>query len=360
MLKKIIPKFIKKRIKRILLFRYNKPALEALKKSANKKRLILLLVPTHGNIGDQAISCCERTFLENYFEGYEVIEISDFCWEYENKIAISNIKKDDCLLIHGGGFLGDLWEDVEQQFREIIKEFPDNKIVVFPQSVFFGDNEHGREQADISSRIYTQHPCLFLCVRERNSYECVKNNSLIRDMNNCFLMPDIVTYYKRDFSKYTRSKRVLLCFRNDKEKVTDSEMEKSIIEILLSAGLEFSYTDTVVPYNIFGDRRNEEVSKKLQEFAQCRFVITDRLHGMLLSAISGTPCLFMDNCSKKVSGTYEWIKNLEYIKPLKDIESLKTFISSLEGGQVYHYTNEHLLPYYDKLAQLIKGDEILE
>lgn len=354
MLKKLMPQFIKKRIKRVLFYKYNKPVLIALKNCVGQKRLILLLIPTHGNLGDQAISCCEHMFLIDNFADYVVVEIPDICWEYEKKKVMSCIKKDDCLLIHGGGFLGDLWEECEQQLREIVRAFPENRILVLPQSVFFGDNEHGREQANVSSHIYTMHPHLFLCVREKNSYECVKRNLLIRDMNNCFLMPDIVTYYEGDLSKYIRSDKVLLCLRSDKEKSIEAEFINSIESELADAGLEFSYTDTVVPYRIFPDRRNEEVSKKIQEFAQCKFVITDRLHGMLLSAISGTPCLFMDNCSKKVSGTYEWIKNLEYIKPLKDIDSLKTFISQLEDGQEYHYTNEHLQPYYDKLVDIIK------
>lgn len=359
MLKKLIPKFIKREIRRRLLYyRYNKFALTALKSNTGKKRLILLLTPTYGNMGDQTIFCCECVFLKENLSDYVVVEIPDICWEYEKKRVLSYIKKDDCLLINGGGFLGDLWESFEQEVREIIKTFPDNKIVILPQSVFFGDNEHGREQADASSRIYTQHPHLFLCVREKNSYECVKRNSLVRDMDNCFLMPDMVTYYKGDFSNYIRSDKVLLCLRDDKEKIVETKFINRIETVLSDVGLEFLYTDTVVPYGIFPDRRNEEVSKKIQEFAQCKFVITDRLHGMLLSAISGTPCLFMDNCSKKVSGTYEWIKNLEYIKPLKDIDSLKTFISQLEDGQEYYYTNEHLQPYYDKLADIIRNDKL--
>lgn len=360
MLRKLIPETIKKRIKRRLYYRYNRPALAALKNSPAKKRLILLLTPTYGNIGDHAISWCERMFLRDYFEDHTVIEISDICWEYEKKTIISRIKKDDCLLFNGGGFLGDLWEGGEEEFRETVKAFPDNKIVVLPQSVFFTDNEHGQEQINISSGIYAGHSRLVLCVREKQSYECVKNNLLIRDTDKCFLMPDMVTYCTEDFSGYTRGGHVLLCFRNDKEKITDPGTVSRIETVLSEAGLEFSYTDTVVPYRLLGDRGEKAVSQKLQEFVKCRFVITDRLHGMLLSAISGTPCLFMDNCSKKVSGTYEWIKNLEYIKPLKDMENLKAFISRLESGQVYRYTNEHLQPYYEKLVQLIRNDEILE
>lgn len=353
-IRKLIPRFLKKGIKRRLFYKYHRPVIVALNNSKNKKRLILLLTPTHGNIGDHAIAYCEQQFLSDHFEEYIIVEIPDTCWEYEKTKILGYIRKDDCLLITGGGFMGTLWEDLEQKVRDIINTFPNNKIVIFPQSIYFSDDRYGQEQCDISRNIYTQHSRLFLCAREKNSYECVKNNQLLKDMNNCFLMPDIVTYYKGDFSKYARNNKVLLCLRSDKEKITASDTVDEIVYVLSDAGLEYSYTDTVLPCRVFANKRNEELFKKLKEFAQCKFIITDRLHGMILSAVIGTPCLFMDNCSRKVSGTYEWIQNLEYIKPLKDINSLKAFISQLEDRQVYHYSNEHLQSYYIKLAEIIK------
>lgn len=358
MLKKLIPKCIKTELRRRLCYKYNKSVISTLKKSINQKRLILFLTPTHGNIGDHAIALCEQQFLNDYFKAYTIIEISDICWNYEKKTVLNYVRKEDCLLIHGGGFIGTLWKDNDQQFREVLQAFPNNKIVVFPQSVFFSNDAYGKEQLRLSRQIYTKHKQLYLCVREQNSYECVEKNALIPDMDNCLLIPDIVTYYKRDFSQDRRNNKVLLCFRNDKEKITDETVTDEIIHTLSKAGLEYSFTDTVLSYKIFGDRRDEEVFKKLQEFAQCRFVITDRLHGMLLAAVSATPCLFMDNCSKKVSGTYEWIQNLEYIKPLKDMDSLKAFIRQLDRGQTYCYTNEQLQGYYDKLAEIIRNDVI--
>ena len=147
----------------------------------------------------------------------------------------------------------------------------------------------------------------------------------------------------------------MLCFRSDQEKCLKSNMVDEIISVLLNSGLTFSYTDTVVSHKISTSKREEEVNKKLQEFAQAKFVITDRLHGMLFSAVTGTPCLFVDNFSKKISGTYEWIKNLEYIKPLKTIECLKEFIANIENGNEWKYTNEHLKPYYNELAEIMKN-----
>ena len=52
-----------------------------------------------------------------------------------------------------------------------------------------------------------------------------------------------------------------------------------------------------------------------------RSLITDRIHGMLFAAVTGTPCIALDNVSKKVSGAYEWIQYLDYIQ-FKDEEAV--------------------------------------
>lgn len=355
MFKKFIPKFIRKKVMQILYHKSNQPFLDILKNTVNAKRIIIFLSPEHKNVGDHAIMLCEYQFLNDYFKEYNIIEIPDNCWAYEKRTILKFIKKEDSILIHGGGFIGTLWTYSEILFREIVKTFPTNKIVVLPQSIFFSNDRFGREQLSISKQIYSRHPQLYICAREKYSYEFVKNNSLIQDINKCYLLPDLVTYYKKDFAKYTRGNNILLCFRSDQEKCLKSNMVDEIISVLLNSGLTFSYTDTVVSHKISTSKREEEVNKKLQEFAQAKFVITDRLHGMLFSAVTGTPCLFVDNFSKKISGTYEWIKNLEYIKPLKTIECLKEFIANIENGNEWKYTNEHLNPYYNELAEIMKN-----
>ena len=56
------------------------------------------------------------------------------------------------------------------------------------------------------------------------------------------------------------------------------------------------------------------VIDKLQEFSTARLVITDRLHGMVFAAITGTACIAFRNYNYKIEGTYEWIEYLQYIQ----------------------------------------------
>ena len=65
--------------------------------------------------------------------------------------------------------------------------------------------------------------------------------------------------------------------------------------------------------------RQKELNKLLNLFCNSKLVITDRLHGMILCAITNTPCLALDNRNGKVSGVYEkWLKgkcSVNLVKP---------------------------------------------
>lgn len=54
--------------------------------------------------------------------------------------------------------------------------------------------------------------------------------------------------------------------------------------------------------------RMQVVTDKLNEFASHQCVITDRLHGMVLAAITDTPCIALGCNNYKIQGVYEWIK----------------------------------------------------
>ena len=61
----------------------------------------------------------------------------------------------------------------------------------------------------------------------------------------------------------------------------------------------------------------------MQEFCDAKLVITDRLHGMIFAAISETPCIVFSNYNHKVGGTYEWIKQLPYIRYVENMGEAK-------------------------------------
>lgn len=62
------------------------------------------------------------------------------------------------------------------------------------------------------------------------------------------------------------------------------------------------------------------VIDKLQEFSTVRLVITDRLHGMVFSVITGTACIAFRNY--KIEGIYKWIEYLQYIQFRDSVEEI--------------------------------------
>ena len=82
-------------------------------------------------------------------------------------------------------------------------------------------------------------------------------------------------------------------------------------------------------------------------------VITDTLHAMILCTITGTPCLAYDNISHKVSGVYEWIRQIPYIHFYREEESLQECINQLRKQGAGNYDERLLRGFYDVLAQII-------
>ena len=126
--------------------------------------------------------------------------------------------------------------------------------------------------------------------------------------------PDIVLYLNRSVHKFDRV-GTLLCFRSDKEKVVPENCKCEIEHKLLAVGESVRWTDMVISRQISLKNRDMEVAKKLDAFCRSRLIITDRLHGMIFAAITGTPCLALNNYSGKVKGVWQlWLRDLPYIK----------------------------------------------
>lgn len=56
----------------------------------------------------------------------------------------------DLLILTGGGNLGNQYPDDERIRRKTIETFPKNKIVLFPQTFFFTQDEDGKKRKNHS------------------------------------------------------------------------------------------------------------------------------------------------------------------------------------------------------------------
>ena len=58
------------------------------------------------------------------------------------------------------------------------------------------------------------------------------------------------------------------------------------------------------------------------EFSKCKLIITDRLHGMIFSFITNTPCIALPNSNGKIKGVYKWIANKGSVLFVENIDDV--------------------------------------
>lgn len=321
-------------------------------KSSN---VILLDTPIHSNLGDAAIALAEIEFLHKELKIQSFIEITAQDLEGMEKIYAFFTKKDKLILVHGGGFLGDIWPSEENRFRKIVKYFSKNKIIVFPQTIYYDlSKESSREFYEESKKIYSSHKNLSIFARERKSYDFLKSSY---PDNSIYLVPDIVVGLNVRDMKYNR-KDILLCMRSDIEKKVEKKEEEALINSIRKKypNETIKKTDTVIDRNILPDNRVYEVNLKLEEFAQSKLVITDRLHGMVFAAITNTPCIALGNSSGKVKGVYEWIKENDYIYYLDNITNISKVLDKLNINKKYKYQMTKIEKEFKPLIEKIKKE----
>lgn len=333
-------KKLSKTHKRSLRDKYRKEYRQ--KTRGNNKCVFLVLTPQHTNLGDHAIAQAEIELLNsigvNYVEitGYELNELSEnYCLGVMNKCPI---------IINGGGNMGTLWFDVEQLMRDIIISNPKSQIVIMPNTFYYEDTEWGKKELDKSVSIYNAHKQLHIYAREKVSYDAMK--SLYRDVK---LVPDIVLSLNKDIG-ITERKGCLLCLRKDREStITDDEKSLLLKKINHIFNGHVRITDTHSEYDVKPKDRQIELEKKFSEFRTAELVVTDRLHGMIFCAITGTPCVVINSKSPKVFGCYDWIKHLKYIGICNDLSDFeKVCIAVVEEERCFSNSNIH--NYYQQLV----------
>lgn len=302
------------------------------------KKIIIMGIPHHGNIGDNAIAIAEEELIKKFFPQYELYMMQE---KYLD-ICVNKVKKfinnEDIIFLHGGGNIGDTYERPEKGRREVIKAFPNNKIIIFPQTAYFSDTEKGKEELQKSKEIYNEHKNLIILAREEKSYGFMKKN-----FYNCkiYLTPDIVMTLNKN--KLSSREGALLLFRTDTEKTLENSNIEKIKEIAKNKFGNYTMSDMNLGSGIVdigGKKREEVLNNKFQQFQTAQIAITDRLHGMIFAAITETPCIVFGNFNHKISESYKWLKNLEYIQFCNNMEEIEQAIEKVTKTKNRKYSNK--------------------
>ena len=145
----------------------------------------------------------------------------------------------------------------------------------------------------------------------------------------------------------------LLCFRGDFERsISDADKEK-IAAALKEHGINFGYTDMIADKDEVPKQEHlRYVSGKMKEFSGASLVITDRLHGMVFSAITETPCIVFGNFNHKVRQSYSVLSHLSYLRFATDADEAVSLIDEL-CGSVGSYDPSPILPKYGELKNIL-------
>ncbi|MGN1019084.1 MAG: glycosyltransferase [Aristaeellaceae bacterium] len=265
-----------------------------------KKKALLLCTAEHQNIGDAAITLAEQTILRRQFPDYFQVEYSTYEQPEQYAFIQSIVNEDDIIFISGGGNLGSSYPAEEVLHRRIIADFPENRIVIMPQTIHFADDENGRRELALSQEVYNAHPDLTIFTRGRKSLAFAQQYF---PNARSFLMPDAVFALHRTYT--FEREGVLLCLRDDQEGVLSGNERLQIIQQLNRMNMSIDYSNNIAEQDVPREDRARVVNTELRRFAHKKLVVTDRLHGMIFSAVTGTPVIALSAAGSKLGEFYE-------------------------------------------------------
>lgn len=312
-----------------------------------KRKIFFMLMPTYGNLGDQAIAVGTLYYLSKYFPEYEIIQI-DLKQTYKSFSAIKRvISNDDIIVLQGGGNMGNLYLYIEKYRRAILRVFKNHKIISMPVTATFTDDKPGTRQLKKSQKIYRKCKNLTIIARENFSYDYLKKH--FRN-NKILLSPDMAFFLaESDLTKNSHKRSgIMLCLRHDLE-MTGNYTDSLIYELFDHFNNCRIY-DTTVTRDIPKESRKYEVLSALKEFSSSEVVITNRLHAMIMSALTCTPCIVTNALDWKINGTYNWIKeihNIRFVDQL-NMDKIVEFLSEQENQTLKRLD---ILPYFKELTE---------
>jgi len=289
--------------------------------------------PYHTNIGDTLIWEGECQFLSSL--PYKCLQSSSSATWRRKPLSPVTV-----LLLHGGGNFGDLWAGSQDFRKRIIADYPNNRIIMFPQSVWYND----KSLIEGDAAVFAKHKDLYLCARDAWSYEFMKKyfgaNHIMRVPDMAFCIDDTKLAPYRG----TGQGKELYFKRTDRELDTDTlihvspnvdirewpSMEhpsRQISLFLKAIGLYKRLDKLKIAPAMFAreidDYANSVVRQYLVKMG-CEFlapydhVITTRLHALILSVLLHKPVDFIDNKTGKLSAfASTWLSDLDGVKKYK-------------------------------------------
>lgn len=308
-IKRIVPE----RIKGPILARFRPKSYSEMDRWEGRKKVVVTLAGFYQNLGDMALTYAQKKFIEETLPGYEVM-LFPSNQTYSHIRALKRIVgPGDIVTTIAGGNMDDVYPSLENARRFIVRSFPKNPIISFPQTIAFSDTRSGQRALRRSARTYRSHRRLTVFGREPQTIRLMKAGMPGVRIE---YTPDIVLSLKNEVPPQQRS-GVLLSLRNDKEVLLTRRERTRIMEVLSAKSEDILVRDTVdVTIEDCQPHTYEETLRRFWSLLSSRrVVVTDRLHAMIFCVITRTPAVVLPNSNHKIRGTYEaWLKDHSYIR----------------------------------------------
>ena len=247
------------------------------------------------------------------------------------------MSKDTVILITGGGYFGDVWRKAWDNVMNTIERYPDNPIIILPNTIFYNDKNVMYSDAKRLAKIKR----LTICVRDKVSYQIAKENF----DNEIRLVPDMAYHISLDYInqwRHPQTDKVLYLKRIDKELgSTDITIDATEVDVrdwptmdgratigervfYKSRALCFKTKTNCVWLHTFAEWFEKELGYYIYRKSMTRRgvkfvsaykeVYTTRLHVMILSTLLGKKVHYIDNSYGKLSSFYNtWLKDCDCV-----------------------------------------------
>lgn len=319
---------------------------------ADRQIVYLLDTPNHDNLGDHAIAFAQRKFIERALPDALNLELPIELVDMHLKFIRRHIRPDDLFCFVGGGNFGDAYVMHEYSKRKVCRMFPDNRVIVFPQTISYSDTPQGHRELALTQQALRPHRKLTITARDSVSHQRAKQWFPEAES---ILTPDIVLSLAPVEADVPR-KGILCCLRRDLER-NDSAWAGDVVTRLAADGHSFTLSDTAGEGRVSQADRHGALEKKWREFCGAELVITDRLHGMIFACITSTPCIVLDNYNHKIRNFYcSWLSDIPYIRFAEQAEELLPLARELLGSESASWNPAHLAEKYAPLLDTLRKD----
>ena len=302
----------------------------------DKNDVLYFDYPLHLNVGDLLIYAGTEAFFSDYgiqirlrrcLQSFDIQEVKKF------------VNPNTTLICHGGGNFGDLYPSIQKMREDIVQAFPNNRVIVMPQTAHFSS----QVAMEKSASIFSAHKNCHLFARDTATFNLLKTYfspyvKLSPDMAHQ-LYGRLTT--KKSTNAITSKSNTLYFLRKDIEK---SQLEQSIRAKLSADAHIKDWEDLLTEkdhqleklcgrlariantlnlgflknkVNDMWYKHSLDVIERMRQiFVSYDVVVTSRLHGHIFSCLLEIPNEVCDNSYGKNLGYYnQWTNEITFAKP---------------------------------------------